>query len=93
MQRDELYKWSVEGFLLKCLNKSKSIKVMAKVHKRICKAHRLGLKIIWLIHTYGYYWPTMAVNCISYAKGCVTCQWHSLVQRLLAEELHQTIKP
>ena len=40
MLNDELHKWNVEGFLLKCLNKLESMKVMAKVHKGIYDSHR-----------------------------------------------------
>ena len=79
MLTDELYKWSVKGLLLECLNKAKSVKLMAKVHERICKSHKLGPKMRWMIHKHGYYWLTMVANCINYAKRCATCQRHDLV--------------
>ena len=42
---DELYKQSVEGLLLKCLDKSKSLKIMAEFHEGICGSHRSGQKM------------------------------------------------
>ena len=42
---DELYKCSTEGFVLKCLDKDESMRVMAEVHKRICGSHKLGPKM------------------------------------------------
>ena len=35
---------------------------MHKLHKGICGAHELSPKMKWLIHRYGYYWPTIAAN-------------------------------
>ena len=46
---------------------------MHKVHEGIYRAHKLGPKMRWLIHRYGYYWPTILVDCIAYAKGCEAC--------------------
>ena len=90
---DELYKCSAKGLLLKCLDKEEAMKVMAKVHEGIYKSHRLRPKIRCLIHRYGYYWPTMAVIYISYNKGCLTCQCHGPIQRMLVVKLHLIIKP
>ena len=66
---DELYKQSVEGLLLKCLDKSKSLKVMVKFYEGICNSHKLGPKIRYVIHKHGYYWLTMVVDYINYAQG------------------------
>ena len=40
---NELYKREVKGLLLKCLDKSKVIKVMGEIHKGIYGSHRLSL--------------------------------------------------
>ena len=42
---------------------------------------------------HGYYWPTIAADCVAYAKGCDACQVHGPLQRMLAEELHAIVKP
>ena len=89
---DELYKWSVEDLLLKSLDHNESMRVMAEVHEGIYGSHKSGPKMRWLIHRYGYFWPTMAADYISYAKGCAACQWHGPIQKVLADELHPIIK-
>ena len=47
----------------------------------------------WLIHRHGFYWPTMEADCINYAKGCVACQNHGPIQRLLANKHYPIVKP
>ena len=54
MLDEELYKRSAKGLLLKCLNKSKFMKVMVEVHEEICGSYRSGQKMRWLIHRHGY---------------------------------------
>ena len=64
-----------------------------KCTKGICGAHKSGLKMRWLIHMYGYYWPTIVVDCVTYAKGCEACQMHGPLQRVPAERLYAIVKP
>ena len=51
-----------------------------------------GIKMKWLIHRYGYYWPKILKDCIEYAHGCEACQKHGPLPRLLAAELSSIIK-
>ena len=88
-----MYKRNAKGLFLKCLDKSESMKVVAKVHKEVYGSHKLDPKMRWLIHRHGYHWLTMAFDYFNYAKGCTTCQQHDPIQRLPAEELHLVIKP
>ena len=76
---DKLHKWSVEGILLKCLDKKEVMSVLVKVHKGICGSYRSGPKMRWLIYRHGYYWLTMETDYINYAKGCIACQQHGLI--------------
>lgn len=69
------------------------MKAMAEVHEGICGAHQARIKMRWLLWRHGFYWPTMAVDCISYAKGCQECQKHGNIQRVPATELHPIVKP
>ena len=47
----------------------------------------------WLIHTCRYYWPTIAADCVAYAKGCEACQMYGPFQKVPAKELHTIVKP
>jgi hypothetical protein len=71
MEEDEfLFKCGADGILLKCISTKEAIQVMAEVHEGICGAHQSEIKMKWLIHRYGYYWPKILKECIKYAHGC-----------------------
>jgi hypothetical protein len=95
--KDVLYKRGAEGLLLKCVSKYESLKVLAEVHEGICGAHQSGVKMRWLIHRYGYFWPSVLKDCIEYAifghQGCESCQRHGPIPRIPAVELSSIIKP
>ncbi len=66
---------------------------MDEVHEGICGAHQSGIKMKWLIHRYGYYWPKILKDCIEYAHGYEACQKHEPLPKLPAAELSSIIKP
>jgi hypothetical protein len=59
-----LFKRGADRILLRCISTEESIQVMTEVHEGICGAHQLGIKMKWLIHRYGYYWPMILKECI-----------------------------
>ncbi|XP_059654491.1 uncharacterized protein LOC132301237 [Cornus florida] len=84
----DLYKRSADdGLLFQCISKFEGLKIMAKVHEGICGAYQAGIKMRWLIRRYGYYWPGMRKDCMTYAKGCIDCQKHGPIQWVPAIEL------
>lgn len=40
---------------LRCLGKEETEKVVAQVHKGICRVHQTGIKMRWLLRRYSYY--------------------------------------
>ena len=94
IEEDEcLFKRGADGILLKCINMEEAMQVMAEVHEGICGAHQSGIKMKWLIHRYGYYWPKILKDCIKYAHGCEACKKHGPFPRIPAAELSSIIKP
>jgi hypothetical protein len=55
----ELYYWTVDGVLLKCLSKEDSKVLMGAIHEGVCGSHQSAFKMKWMIRRNGYYWPTM----------------------------------
>jgi hypothetical protein len=73
-EEDEcLFKCGADGILLKFISTKESIQVMAKIHEEIFGAHQSRIKMKWLVHRYGYYWPKILKECIEYAHGCEAC--------------------
>ncbi|GKV32763.1 hypothetical protein SLEP1_g41344 [Rubroshorea leprosula] len=64
-----LYKKGHDELLLRCLGPDEYCQIMSDVHNGICGAHQAGIKMRWLIHRHGFFWPSILKDCISYAKG------------------------
>ena len=70
---DELYHWTTEDVLLKCLDSDQARVAMGEVHEGICGTHQSAPKMKWLLRRAGFYWPTMMADCFGYCKGCEEC--------------------
>ena len=57
----------------------------------MCGAHQPGLKLKDRLHRLVYYWPTMIVNAIKYAKRYKACQIHADFIHQPLELLHPTV--
>lgn len=64
--------------------------MMNEVHAGVCGEHQSGSKLQYQLKILGYYWPTMEVDCIEYAKRCHVCQLHSDCGLVPTEPLHTT---
>ena len=50
--------------------------MLAKVHDDICGSHSNGLALAQKLLRASYYWPTMQVDFVLYAKSYKKCQLH-----------------
>lgn len=89
---DVLYR-KTDDIYLRCLGAKEATQVMQEVHEGICGAHQAGIKMKYLIRRHGYFWPTCLKDCITYAKGCKTCQIHGPIQIVPASEYCPIVKP
>jgi hypothetical protein len=51
----ELYRWMIDGLLLKCLDEEESKVAMGEVHEGMCDTHQLAHKIRWMLKRAGFY--------------------------------------
>ena len=72
----DLYRKGLDGTLLRCLEIEELEKVLAKVHNGICGSHFNGLALARKLLRASYYWPTMQVDVVCYAKSYKNCQLH-----------------
>ena len=77
--------------MLKCLGSDQERVAMEEVHEGICGMHQLALKMKWLLHRAGFYWPTIVADCFCYYKGCEECQKFGNIQLMPAVMLHLII--
>jgi transposase InsO family protein len=87
-----LYRRTVDGLLLKCLDSDQSKVAMREVHESICGTHQSSHKIKWFLHRVGFYWLTMINDWFRYYKGCELCQKFKDVHLAPAVMLHPMIK-
>jgi len=71
---EELYYWTIDGVLLKCLSNDEARSLMGEIHEGVCGAHQSTFKMKWMIRRNGYYWPTILEDFFKYFKGCQGCQ-------------------
>ena len=86
---EELYYQTIDGVLLKCIDKEEAKVLMGEIHEGVCRSHQLAYKMKWVIRRNGYFWPTMLEDCFTYYKGCQECQKFGSVQRAPASAIIQ----
>ncbi|KAD7477151.1 hypothetical protein E3N88_00287 [Mikania micrantha] len=89
--RDILYRKSVSGPYLRCLEKPESLEVMKDIHEVDCGNHTGGRALFSKILRTGYFWPTMRRDAMSYSQKCDACQRHSHILHQPAEPLHPIV--
>ena len=90
---EQLFKWSLDGPYLKCLNAEQGQYVLAELHEGICGNHPGGKMLSHKAHTQGYYWPTMRSDTANYVRKCDRSQRLALVLRLPAHDLISITSP
>ena len=70
----ELYYRTIDGVLLRCLDKEEAKVLMGEIHDSVCGSHQSAYKMKWVIRRNGYFWPTILEDCFTYYKGCQGCQ-------------------
>jgi hypothetical protein len=63
VHNDELYRWTAEDLLLKCLGSDQARVAMREVQEGICGTHQSAPKMKWLLRRADFYWPTMMADC------------------------------
>ncbi|XP_050386372.1 uncharacterized protein LOC126802732 [Argentina anserina] len=89
----ELLRRTEDGLYLRCIYEAEVKRYLREIHCGNCGSHQAGPKMRWLIRRYGFYWPTMLKDCISFAQGCIECQMHGPVQHVPDVPLQPIIKP
>ncbi|XP_050369143.1 uncharacterized protein LOC126787275 [Argentina anserina] len=89
----ELLRRAEDGLYLRCIYGAEAKRCLREVYCGNCGSHQAGPKMRWLIHRYGFYWPTMLKDCITFAQGCIECQMHGPVQHVPDVPLQPIIKP
>ncbi|KAL2251632.1 UNVERIFIED_CONTAM: Retrovirus-related Pol polyprotein from transposon [Sesamum indicum] len=74
MLSGRLYKRTVDGPLLKCLDEERALYVMREIHEGSCGNHSGSRSLAQKIIRQGFYWPTIAKDSKELVKKCESCQ-------------------
>ncbi|XP_017972559.1 PREDICTED: uncharacterized protein LOC108661170 [Theobroma cacao] len=88
-----LYKRSRDQTLLRCVNSAEARRIVEEVHERICGAHASGHKLARQVMRAGYYWLTLEMDCIDFARKCHKCQIYANRIHTPANSLHVLTSP
>ncbi|KAL2245985.1 UNVERIFIED_CONTAM: hypothetical protein Sindi_2866700 [Sesamum indicum] len=84
---EQLYKRTIEGPLLKCLDPEKAKYVMREIHEGSCGNHSGGRSFAQKVIRQGYFWPTLVKDTKELVKRCETCQKFAAQIHALATQL------
>jgi len=90
---DQLYHRTVDGVLLKFLNREEANVVRREIHEGVCGAHQSAYKMKWMIRRVGYFWKTIFEDCFKYYKGCQVCQKFGNIQKSPPSAMNPIVKP
>ncbi|KAJ0682488.1 putative nucleotidyltransferase, Ribonuclease H [Helianthus annuus] len=88
-----LYKKSLAGPYLRCLEDPEAKEVLQDIHEGDCGNHTGGRSLFSKVLRTGYYWPTMRKDAAEYARRCDACQRHSNILHQPAEPLYPVASP
>ncbi|KAL0411713.1 UNVERIFIED_CONTAM: Retrovirus-related Pol polyprotein from transposon gypsy [Sesamum latifolium] len=71
---DELYKRTIDGPLLKCVDGERAQYVLREIHEGSCGNHSGGRSLAQKVTRQEYFWPTLVKDATDFAKKCESCQ-------------------
>ncbi|KAL2226838.1 UNVERIFIED_CONTAM: Retrovirus-related Pol polyprotein from transposon [Sesamum indicum] len=83
---DQLYKRTVDGPLLKCLDEERAMYVMREIHEGSCGNHSGARSLAQKVMRQGYFWPTLFEDSKNLVRKCESCQKY-------ASLIHQPATP
>jgi hypothetical protein len=83
-----LFHINFDGMLLRCIDSTKSQKVLGEFHEGVCGRQFAPTTIAHKIMRVGYYWPTIFKESYSMIRKCISCQTFSGKMKRAAMSLH-----
>jgi hypothetical protein len=72
--KDELYKTSVTGPLLRCLSRDEGKELLAETHSGVCRGHIGSIALTAKGLMQGFYWPSVIDDKSKVIATCEACQ-------------------
>jgi hypothetical protein len=85
-----LYRRGVEGDLMKCIHSATGKQLLDEIHAGQCGVHAASRTLVGKTFRSGFYWTTAKSDATELVQKCEACQFLSMQQHLLVQQL-QTI--
>ena len=89
----ELFRWSFDGPLLRCVREQDQEYVLQQLHSGVCGSHTGGRSLAHRILSAGYYWPYMMQKAKEFSRKCLKCQKHAPAIHQPSEALNSIVSP
>ena len=90
---ETLYRRTIDGVLLLCLDRDSTDRAMREVHAGVCGPHMGGHMLARNIMRTGYFLLTMEIDCCQFVQRCTECQMHGDLIHVPPSELHALTSP
>ncbi|KAL0449610.1 UNVERIFIED_CONTAM: Gag-Pol polyprotein [Sesamum latifolium] len=82
---DELYKRTINGPLLKCLDEKGAAYVLREIHEGSCGNYSGARSLAQKVTRQGYFWPTLVKDATDFAKKCESCQRFGIPRVIISD--------
>ncbi|KAL5576710.1 hypothetical protein UlMin_018409 [Ulmus minor] len=89
----QLLQRSFSSPYINCVTPTEANYVLAELHEGEYGNHSGGCSLANRALTYGYYWPTMRSDFISFIQRCDSCQRYAQITHLSPEQLTSIVSP
>ena len=93
VQDGHLYRRGYSTPLLRCVTKEESKAILAELHEGDCGGHVGGQTLAKKVLRYGYFWPDVNFDSMTFTKKCDRCQKFAKIPRAPSTELTQMLSP
>ena len=91
--KDKLYRKSLAGPYLRCLEDHEAKEVLKDIHEGDCGNHSGARALCSKVIRTGYFWPTMNRDAKNYVQRRDTCQRHGNILHQPAEPMYPIVSP
>lgn len=89
----DLFRYNAIKVALRCINGDEVRRVLAETHEGAGGNHSGGRALSLKVRSQGFFWPTLNVDCESYARRCNKCQRHAPTIHRPTEPLQTSTAP
>ena len=89
----QLYVRGFSTLLMKCVDLKEGNYILWEIHEWVCGNHTRGQSLAHKALRQEYFWPTLKIDAMAFAKKCDKCQMFSKIPRSHPDKLTSIVSP